>query len=192
MHKFPAYISKKKRSGGFCHRFFFILTPCVFFPALWIFSAYSRISSSSFSRRIISFMTKTTLIGVRISWLICARNWDFGAVTYFYANNASTLSYSFCGKNGFLINPCTAYSPFATACSIFSEADKNAIGSSASSLLARIASNVSDPLIPGISTSKRTKSTLTFLSRQSKSSWNNSPLVNQAIAITISSFACCK
>ena len=42
-------------------------------PADWMLTAYSLISGSSDSRSIISFMPRTALIGVRISWDICAR-----------------------------------------------------------------------------------------------------------------------
>ena len=42
-------------------------------PDDWMFAAYSRIEASPDSRRIISFMPRTALIGVRISWDICAR-----------------------------------------------------------------------------------------------------------------------
>ena len=46
-------------------------------PAPRIFSAYSRVKGSFVSRRIISSMPSTAFIGVRISWLMFERNWDF-------------------------------------------------------------------------------------------------------------------
>ena len=68
--------------------------------AVPILSAYSRIFGSFVSWRIISFMPRTALIGVRISWDICAKNWllALSARIALSAASFSLFSYSICFK----------------------------------------------------------------------------------------------
>ena len=68
-------------------------------PAIWISIAYSLIFCSLDSRRIISSMPRTALIGVRISCDICARNLplaSFAASASWRAASASCFACASC------------------------------------------------------------------------------------------------
>jgi len=58
-------------------------------PAFWMLSEYCRTSSFSLSRRIISFMPRMPVMGVRISWLILERNADFARLASSAVSSAS-------------------------------------------------------------------------------------------------------
>ena len=77
----PASIFEKSKMS--------LTIPSKEFPALLIFSAYSRMVSFSDSRRIISFIPKIALMGVRISWLIFERNCDLDLLAALAAMTAS-------------------------------------------------------------------------------------------------------